>query len=121
MHYNLTQEIRSSKWLSQKIKANDSYAQNLYAALCDNIFQKNEFLTILKGVTWSCTWDHAGLTLSNIRGEPAEYFYYSGLFNTESSYEDDDFKRHELNYVSEGEVTHEVRQDLRQLGWIVCQ
>lgn len=117
---NLEQDIKSSAWIRYKIRNNDSYAQNFYAALCGNHFQRNEFISLLKGETWHCTWIHAGVIISQIRQEESIYWYYSGMSDTGSSYEDDDFKRHELFYVREGEITKEVEQDLKKIGWLVA-
>jgi hypothetical protein len=90
------------------------YAQNLYAALCNNEFVKNDVWPLLKGDTWGCSWRYAGGIIADIR-EEGDYidWYCSGT------------TREELNgvggdYVREGEVTDQIRQDLKSIGWIVC-
>ena len=39
---NLEYDLRSTKWICDSAKNTKTYAQNLYAALCNNEFQKNE-------------------------------------------------------------------------------
>lgn len=120
---NLEYDLRSTEWICEKVKQNTSYAQNLYAALCNNDFQQSNFentventLKILKNgvTTWSCSWRHAGGIIADMR-EEGDYidWYCSGI--RESFDCDDDGK----TYVAEGVVTDEIREDLKQLGWVV--
>lgn len=110
---NLEYDLRTNNYIWKKCK-NDVYAQNLYAALCNNEFVKNDVWPLLKGDTWGCSWRYAGGIIADIR-EEGDYidWYCSGT------------TREELNgvggdYVREGEVTDQIRQDLKSIGWIVC-
>lgn len=106
---NLEYDLRSTGWLVDKVKISESYAQNLYAALCNNEFiQIDDTWNILKENYWGCSWRYAGGIIADVQ-EKGDYmnFYCSGISN--------DNKCH----VSESVVTDEIRDDLRKLGWIV--
>lgn len=119
-HYNLELELQSCDWIVQKIKTNESYAQNLYAALCNNQFIKNEVITILKEETWSCTWRYAGGIIADIKGYGDYLDYYcSGIGNVTYDTVEDEAAFRKKQYVPEGEVTDEIQNDLFKLGWIV--
>ena len=121
--HNLEQDLRDCAWLCEKVRANESYAQNLYAALCNREFVKHDVIPILKNETWSCSWRYAGGVVADIRGE-GDYlnWYCSGMggFATDDTFDDDNFMK-EKKYVTEATVTDEIRQDLKQLGWIVLE
>lgn len=99
--FNMEDDLRRSRDLSQKCKQSDSYSQNLYAALCNNRFLKmdNE---------WRCSWRHAGGIVAHLR-EQGDYvdWYCSGMGDKDA-------------FVMEGHVTEEVRLDLVSLGWQVA-
>lgn len=92
MKANLEQDLLKVNYIVQKCK-NDKYAQNLYAALCNNRFFKND-------EEWTCSWRHAGGLVADLRNKGEDYmdFYCSG---------------------NEGQVTSEIRNDLLNLGWVV--
>jgi len=104
---NLEYDLRSTDWILKKVRESDNYAQNLYAALCNNDFIKNEVFPILKGEEWACSWRYAGGIIADMR-EQGDYidWYCSGIGKQDGS-------------VGEGEVTEEIRDDLLKLGWIV--
>lgn len=108
---NLEYDLRTSDWLAKKVRNSERYAQHLYAALCNNEFQKLSVIEILKDQTWSCSWRYAGGIIADIR-EQGDYldWYCSGrLFhNYDESARID---------VAEGDITDEIRQDLNNLGW----
>ena len=110
---NLEYDLRSTEWICDKVK-DDKYAQNLYAALCNNDFQKNDMMPILRGQTWGCSWRHAGGILADMR-EEGDYidWYCSGIRGDGSSEMPPD------GFVGEGYITDEVRADLKKLGWVV--
>ena len=122
---NLEYDLRSTEWICDKAKERMDYAQNLYAAMCNNEFIKNDVWPILKRKTYSCSWRYAGGIIADMR-EEGDYidWYCSGIkFNPEvdekSSPEQIAYaKLYEL-YVGEGTVTDEIRGDLLKLGWIV--
>jgi hypothetical protein len=109
---NMEYDLRSSKELCDKVKANDSYAQNLYAAMCNMTWQSREFWQEMKGEVWSCSWRHSGGIIADMR-EKGDYidWYCSGIRN------DMDPETPAGPYVPEGVVTDEVELDLNRLGW----
>lgn len=108
---NMEYELRSTEWICLKVKASESYAQNLYAAMCNNDFQKLAVIPILRDQRWSASWRSAGGIIADMR-EEGDYidWYCSGIMN-------DDYEP--KGYVPEMVVTDEIREDLKQLGWIV--
>ena len=111
---NLEYDLRSTKWICDKAKASEAYAQNIYAALCNQDWQKNEVWPLLKGETYSCSWRYAGGIVADMR-EQGDYidWYCSGIRGEQGiDYEPP------LTFVSEGTVTEEIREDFFQLGWI---
>jgi len=111
---NLEYDLRSTDWILAKVRNSDSYAQNLYAAICNNDFQKREVLPILKDETCSYSWRYAGGIIADMRQE-GDYldWYCSGINDGATSYQN--------GYVSESVVTEEIEQDLLKLGWNVIQ
>lgn len=112
---NLEYDLRSTEWIAEKCH-DDAYAQNLYAALCNNEFQRNDVWPLLKDQLWSCSWRYAGGIIADIR-EEGDYidWYCSGI---RDSY-DDETNKWGRRYVSESVVTDEIREDLFKLGWLV--
>lgn len=104
---NLEYDLRTTDWILKKVRESDDYAQNLYAAMCNNDFIKNDVWPVLQEETWGCSWRYAGGIIADMR-EEGDYidWYCSGM------------GRHD-NSVGEGEVTDEIREDLLKLGWIV--
>jgi len=109
---DLEQDLYHCSWMPRRVE-HDDYAQLLYAALCNNRFQKVEVWPVLRGDTWSCTWRSAGSIVAELRGE-GDYmdWYCSGIFGAGEA---DSYQ----GYVSEGTVTDEIRQDLFAIGWTV--
>ena len=111
---NLEYDLRSTDWILKKVRTSDSYAQNLYAAMCNMQFQKVDVWPLLKGETWSCSWRHAGGIIADMQ-EKGDYidWYCSGIRDYDANHPD------LKDYVGEGHVTDEIRKDLLNLGWIV--
>jgi hypothetical protein len=124
---NLEYDLRSNKWICDKAKASEVYAQNLYAAMCNNDFQKLDVWPLLKGETYSCSWRYAGGIIADMR-EEGDYidWYCSGITNSASEdelaamTEEQRAKYHwyKENFVGESMITEEIRGDLYTLGWI---
>lgn len=126
---NMEYDLRTTPWIIDKVKGDDVYAQNLYAAICNNDFVKNDVWPLLTDKRWSRSWRSAGGIIADMR-EEGDYidWYCSGIRNNEEL-DDDQFR--ELTkeqqefyltckaYVSESVVTDEIRADLLKLGWIV--
>jgi hypothetical protein len=119
---NMEYDLRSTLWICDKVKASDNYAQNLYAAMCNMQFQKLDTWPILTNQRWSCSWRHSGGIIADMQ-EKGDYidWYCSGIGNKENGFGLDG---HEptldsdgRDYVAEGVVTEEIREDLRKLGW----
>ncbi len=110
---NMEYDLRSTKWICDKVKSNKTYAQNLYAAMCNMEFVKNEVWPLLKNQRWSASWRSAGGIVADMR-EEGDYidWYCSGI----QGEPDEDWV--DLGHVSEGNVTDEIREDLLRLGWI---
>jgi hypothetical protein len=113
---NLEYELRTCEPMLKKVRDSDTYAQNLYAAMCNMRFQKLDVLPILKEELWSCSWRHSGGIIADMRMQ-GDYidWYCSGIGNEGLGNGDFDGTK---NYVPEGFVTDEIREDLKQLGWV---
>jgi hypothetical protein len=125
MEHNLERDLKDAQWLVDKVRSSDAYAQNLYAALCNNAFQKLEVVPILRDDAWSCTWRYAGGIVADIRckGDYIDW-YCSGIQGDpeEIDYAAAEAQGFEIQkYVSESIVTDEIRQDLKLLGWTVIK
>jgi hypothetical protein len=117
---NLEWDLVTTDWILAKARASEAYAQNLYAAMCNNGFTKMEVIPILKGEEWSCSWRYAGGIVADMR-EQGDYidWYCSGIrggvdFSGENEVYD------EKKLVPEGCITDEIRNDLQRLGWAVA-
>lgn len=108
---NMEYDLRTTDWILAKARASEVYAQNLYAAMCNQDFQQNAVWPQLKNQTWSCSWRYAGGIVADMRGE-GDYidWYCSGIRDTDSE---------PNGFVGEGVVTDEIRADLFRLGWLV--
>jgi len=126
---NMEYDLRSTDWILEKVRESHVYAQNLYASMCNNDFQKNEFMPRLAGKTWSCSWRHAGGIVADMRQE-GDYidWYCSGIRNRDyldpvdfDSLTEEQQKLHKEYeaYVGESVVTDEIKSDLKRLGWDV--
>ena len=115
---NLEYDLLTTEWILEKVRASDTYAQNLYAAMCNREFQRLDVLPILKEQTWGCSWRYAGGIIADMRQE-GDYidWYCSGIGEGLGNGDADGSK----NYVSEGVVTDEINEDLKKLGWLVLE
>jgi len=126
---NMEYDLRSTQWICNKVKADDVYAQHLYASMCNNEFTKNDVWPILTDKRWSCSWRYAGGIVADMQ-EKGDYidWYCSGIRDTKEL-DDDQFRQltkeqqecyiQGKKFVSESIVTDEIREDLLKLGWIV--
>jgi hypothetical protein len=99
---NLEHDLIKSDYITDKCVTSESYSQNLYSAMCNNLFYKND-------EEWSCSWRYAGGVLADMRSMGESYidWYCSGIGS------------HNDGYVGESFVTDEIRSDLLQLGWTI--
>lgn len=117
---NLEYDLRSNNWILEKVRTDKTYAQNLYAALCNNDFQRLDVMSILTDQLWSCSWRYAGGIIANMRQE-GDYidWYCSGIRDLGDDGESIDSLYDKRRYVHESFVTDEIKQDLLKLGWRV--
>jgi hypothetical protein len=110
---NLEYDLRSTDWILDKVRTNDVYAQNLYAAMCNNEFVSTELFPFLKGQRWHCSWRHAGGIIADMQ-ESGDYvdWYCSGIRQDYDTIPP-------TGVVPESTVTDEIREDLLRLGWVV--
>ena len=114
---NLEYDLRSTDWILAKARSSDSYAQNIYAAMCNMRWQRVDTWPILADLYWSASWRHSGGIVADMLGT-GDYidWYCSGIGNEDSGYGLD--HRRANGYVPEGTVTEEVRKDFQTLGWV---
>jgi hypothetical protein len=128
---NMEYDLRSTEWILDKVRGDDIYAQNLYAAMCNNEFVKREMWPILKDQRWSCSWRHAGGIIADMKQE-GDYidWYCSGIRNepsmcegewAEMTIEQQAHYKKMSAYVPESVVTDEIENDLFKLGWLVIK
>jgi hypothetical protein len=114
--HQLDLDVCQCDWILAKIREDRTYAQNFYAALCDQEWYEKDAWEILRDRTWSCSWRTAGSIVADIRGE-GEYtdWYCSGMMTGHPS--DGVETLAESQYVREGTLADQIRQDLAQIGW----
>lgn len=124
---NMEWDLVTTDWILEKVRGDDVYAQHLYAAMCNNDFQKLDTMPILKNETWSCSWRYAGGIVADMQ-QKGDYinWYCSGI--KDRGYDDVDLShltqeqiesQKKLDaYVGEGCITEEIRADLQRLGWV---
>lgn len=126
---NLEYDLRTSDYIAIKCKE-DYYAQNLYAALCNNEFVKNDIWPLLTDTRWHCSWRYAGGIISNIQQKGDYIDWYCSGMQTDISDEEyqnmtkeqqEQYLYYKTKYVPESYVTDEIREDLLKLGWIVIE
>jgi hypothetical protein len=122
---NMEYDLLTTDWILEKVRDSDSYAQNLYAAMCNNDFTKREMWPILKEEKWSCSWRYAGGIIADMRQE-GDYidWYCSGMGGLNQEYdakETNEQWQKRTGYVPESVVTEEIEADLHKLGWLVIK
>ena len=112
MKHSLEHDLYQSEHIRAKAKENDCYCQNLYAALCNNQFQKLAVEPILADDRWCCSWRYAGggasKLFNNMKLEDYMQYYCLGIGAGGSD-----------GYVEEGMITAEIVKDLASIDWIV--
>ncbi len=114
-------DLLTTDWFLEKVRASETYAQNLYAAMCNNGFIKLEVIPVLKQEEWSCSWRYAGGIIADMRQE-GDYidWYCSGIRGGPIDDEESNNAWDAKKYVPEGCITDEIRNDLQRLGWAVA-
>lgn len=121
--YNLEHDIIKTPWLLEKLE-NRVYAQNLYAAICNNkFFKTDDSFAILKDESnWSASWRSAGEIVARLRNRNEDYldYYCSGINDVSTFSNWNEFEKAIISgFVEESVVTDEIRADLEKIGWIV--
>jgi hypothetical protein len=119
---NLEYDLRSTIWILEKARAQDYYAQNIYAAMCNMRWQRVGMWPALKDQYWSCSWRSAGGIVADMLGK-GDYidWYCSGMGGLNREFDGDETNeqwRARTGYVPEGTVTEEIRKDFQILGWV---
>lgn len=129
---NMEYDLLSTNWILEKVRDDDAYAQNLYAAMCNNEFIKLDVIPILTEKKWSCSWRYAGGIIADMQQE-GDYidWYCSGIREVLQDNDRPEMQKEKTEeqvkqaailekYVTEGCITEEIRADLQKLGWAVA-
>ncbi len=118
---NVEYDLLTTDWILEKVRSHDAYAQNLYAAMCNNDFIKIAVIPILRQDPdkdyWSASWRSAGGIVADMR-QQGDYidWYCSGIGDGLGNGDAEGVR----GYVPEGCITDEIRNDLQRLGWAVA-
>lgn len=115
--HDLSFDICQCADMVDKVQNNDAYAQNLYAALCNNEFQEDDVWQVLRDKSWSCSWRTAGGIIADIRGSGDYMDWYCSGMGVWIEGDGQGPSETEKLYVAEGVITEEIRYDLAQIGW----
>ena len=111
MKPDLEADLLKTEWIRYKCTINNVYAQNLYAALCNNIFIKDKD-------EWTITWRGAGGIVSSLIKDDTRYDLYSHRTGDYLDWYCSGASAGSIaGYVEEGFVTSEISNDLLNLGW----
>jgi hypothetical protein len=115
---NLEWDLVTTDWVLEKVRASESYAQNIYAALCNNEFVRKEMWPLLRmdpnKDLWGCSWRYAGGIVADMRQEGDYIDWYCSGIRGDGDSSDSEYDK----FVPEGKITREIAEDLNKLGWI---
>ena len=103
--YNLERDIKSTEWILVRVRHNEVYAQNLYAAMCNHKFVPVDVWGVLTGIYWYCEWLYAASMIAEIREEETRKWYCSGVEILNPG------------FVAESVIVPEIEQDITDIGW----
>jgi hypothetical protein len=113
MNHDLERDLYDSPYIRAKARDNDGYCHNLYAALCNNEFQKLAVEPVLADERWSCSWRYAGGIASRLFHDLTQEDYLRYYCSGMGRHEDPDV------WVGEGTITAEIKADIDSIGWMV--
>ena len=111
--FNLERDIRGTDWIIKKIRKQEIYAQNFYAALCNNRYQPKDVWGILSNINWDCSWHYAANLIAEIREDDS----YIDWYCSGTGFAGTDF----TGFVEESYVTEEIEFDINTIGWLLTQ
>ena len=123
---NMEYDLLTTDWILEKVRASKSYAQNLYAAMCNMRFVRKDLFPYLRQDPdkdlWSRSWRSAGGIVADMRQE-GDYidWYCSGMGGLNQEFdakETNEQWQNRTGYVPESVITDEIEADLLKLGWI---
>jgi hypothetical protein len=120
---DLEYDLRTTEWILAKARASDSYAQNIYAAICNMRWLPLKVFPILKEEYWSASWRSAGGIVADMlqKGDYIDW-YCSGMGGLSGDWDKDSESFEEwqarTKYVPEGVITEEIQADFQKLGWV---
>ena len=123
---NMEYDLLTTDWILEKVRASESYAQNLYAAMCNMRFVRKELFPYLRQDPdkdlWSRSWRSAGGIVADMRQEGDYIDWYcsgmGGLSGYDKNSETYEEWQNRTKFVSESVITKEIEEDLLKLGWI---
>ena len=122
MSNKLIAALCADQCILSKIRNYEKYAQNMYAALCNNIFQQINIIEMLKGTTWdigSCIG--AAQLIKRLSDGKYREMYCSGFGMPSNElgdmHHEERLAHFDLGYVCEGTITPEITEDLFRIGW----
>lgn len=115
--HDLEADIKSNQHILARVREDQAYAQNLYAALCNTEWQHQDVWAKLKDSRWSCTWRYAGGIIADIRQSGDYMDWYCSGMGIWTEKDGPAPTGPKLRYVPEAMITDEIRTDLAQIGW----
>jgi hypothetical protein len=121
---NMEYDLLTTDWILEKVRRDDAYAQNLYAAMCNNDFIPIKVVPILRQDPekdyWSASWRYAGGIIADMRQQGDYIDWYCSGIRGGVDFSGDNEIYDEKKLVPEGCITDEIRNDLQRLGWAVA-
>ena len=95
--FDLERDIINTESIRMRVRHDPSFAQELYAALCNNQFVHVD-MEHPEDEYWSCTWRYAGGVIAGTVAVMGDYldYYCSG---------------------NEGEISPRIAEALAEIGW----
>lgn len=117
--FDFEKDLSQCEFILAKLKADNNYAQNLYAACCNMRLVKVipadgevpsdalRWMLTVDDYAWTASWRYVGGMIAELRNQGECYLdYYCSAMTEENP-----------QYVGEGSVTDEIRKDVRAMGW----